>query len=356
MFSVLDRYIGKTILNTIIMTLFLLVALSGIIKFMDQLRKVRADYDALSAALYTFLSIPKDIELFFPMAALLGALIGLGMLASHSELVVMEAAGFSRVRIAKAVMKTAIPLVLLSMAIGEWVAPIGEQTARNMRSEKIYGSSLIATQGSVWAKDGNAFIHISKVNSDNSLEGINIYDFNNGRLSRITHAIYGSFNKEDNVWTLSQVEESDLSNPEKVVGSSLISQKWHSNITPDKLGIVALEPESLSATGLYKYTQYLSSTGQESAMYNLLFWKKLLKPISVAVMMLMALSFIFGPLRSVSMGLRIITGITCGFIFYVLDNVLAKLSVVAGFTPIIGAISTSIVFFIISLYLLRTKR
>ncbi|MCG4322847.1 LptF/LptG family permease, partial [Escherichia coli] len=69
MFGVLDRYIGKTIFNTIIMTLFMLVSLSGIIKFVDQLRKVgQGEYTALSAGMYTLLSVPKDIEIFFPMA------------------------------------------------------------------------------------------------------------------------------------------------------------------------------------------------------------------------------------------------------------------------------------------------
>ena len=58
------------------------------------------------------------------------ALLGLGMLAQRSELVVMQASGFTRLQVALAVMKTAIPLVLLTMAIGEWVAPQGEQMAR----------------------------------------------------------------------------------------------------------------------------------------------------------------------------------------------------------------------------------
>lgn len=123
-FGVLDRYIGKTIFNTIMMTLFMLVSLSGIIKFVDQLKKSgQGSYDALGAGLYTILSVPKDIQIFFPMAALLGALLGLGMLAQRSELVVMQASGFTRLQVALAVMKTAIPLVLLTMAIGEWVAP-----------------------------------------------------------------------------------------------------------------------------------------------------------------------------------------------------------------------------------------
>lgn len=36
--------------------------------------------------MYTLLSVPKDIEIFFPMAALLGALLGTGQLATRSEL------------------------------------------------------------------------------------------------------------------------------------------------------------------------------------------------------------------------------------------------------------------------------
>lgn len=69
-FGVLDRYIGKTIFTTIMMTLFMLVSLSGIIKFVDQLKKAgQGSYDALGAGMYTLLSVPKDVQIFFPMAA-----------------------------------------------------------------------------------------------------------------------------------------------------------------------------------------------------------------------------------------------------------------------------------------------
>ena len=104
-FGVLDRYIGKTIFTTIMMTLFMLVSLSGIIKFVDQLKKAgQGSYDALGAGMYTLLSVPKDVQIFFPMAALLGALLGLGMLAQRSELVVMQASGFTRMQVALSVM------------------------------------------------------------------------------------------------------------------------------------------------------------------------------------------------------------------------------------------------------------
>ncbi|MBI0028678.1 LPS export ABC transporter permease LptG [Gilliamella sp. B14448G11] len=353
MFSILDRYIGKTIISTIGISLFLLISLSGIIRFIDQLRRIKVDYDAFAVGIYSLLMAPKDLEVFFPMAALLGALIGLGLLASRSELIVMETAGFSRFKIALAVMKTALPLVLITMAIGEWVAPVSEQTARNMRSEKLYGSSLMAQQGSLWAKDGNDYIYIGHINSDSSISNIDIYSVDNNKLLSITHADNGIF--KDNVWTLSQIEKSDLTQIDKIQTSNILSMEWKTNITPDKLSVVAFDPDSLSASGLYKYSQYLKSSGQDTRNYDLLFWKKLIKPLSVAVMMLLALSFIFGPLRSVSMGVRVIIGISFGFIFYIADNLFAQASIVIGIYPIIGSMLTSIVFLLISYILFKRK-
>ena len=356
MFGVLDRYIGRTILNTILMTLFMLVSLSGIIKFVDQLRKIgQGDYSAASAGMYTLLSIPKDIEIFFPMAALLGALLGLGTLATRSELVVMQASGFTRMQIAASVMKTAIPLVLLTMAIGEWVAPQGEQMARNFRAQQMYGGSLLSTQSGLWAKDGPDFIYIQRVSGDNELTGVNIYHFDKqDRLLSVRYAATATF--EDNLWRLSQVDESDLSNPNKVTGSQTLTGEWKTNLTPEKLGVVAMNPDSLSISGLHDYSKYLRQSGQESSRYELNMWGKIFAPFSVAVMMLMALSFIFGPLRSVPMGVRVVTGIFFGFVFYVLDQIFGPLSLVYNIPPVIGALLPSILFLLISVYLLLKRR
>lgn len=358
MFSVLDRYIGRTIFGTIMSTLFLLVSLSGIIKFVDQLRKTgRGDYNAWGAGLYTLLSVPKDIEIFFPMAALLGALLGLGALATRSELVVMEASGFTRMQIAAAVMKTAIPLVLLTMAVGEWVAPAGEQTARNMRAQMMYGNSLLSTRDGIWAKDKNDFIYIQNVAKEDELSGVSIYHFDNDRkLLSVRYAGTATYDKDNKKWLLSQVDQSDLSQPNKIVGTQTLNDEWETNLTPDKLGVVAMDPESLSASGLHEYSKYLKQSGQESSRYQLIFWNKVFSPLSVAVMMLMALSFIFGPLRSVPMGVRVVIGISFGFLFYVLNKIFGPLSMVVNMPPILGAILPSLLFLLISLLLLKRKR
>ncbi len=356
-FGVLDRYIGKTIFNTIMMTLFMLVSLSGIIKFVDQLKKAgQGSYDALGAGMFTILSVPKDIQIFFPMAALLGALLGLGMLAQRSELVVMQASGYTRLQVALSVMKTAIPLVLLTMAIGEWVAPQGEQVARNYRAQAMYGGSLLSTQQGLWAKDGDDFVYIERIKGDDELGGVSIYAFNDQRrLQSVRYAASAKFDKDRWQWNLSQVDESNLKDPKQITGTQTVTSTWKTNLTPDKLGVVALEPDALSISGLHSYSRYLQSSGQDAGRYQLKMWSKIFQPLSVAVMMLMALSFIFGPLRSVAMGVRVVTGISFGFIFYVLDQIFGPLTLVYNIPPILGALLPSALFFLISLLLMMKR-
>ncbi|CUX96678.1 LPS export ABC transporter permease LptG [Candidatus Doolittlea endobia] len=356
MFSVLDRYIGKTIFNTIMMILFILVSLSSIIKFVEQLRKVgQGGYSTLGAWLFTLLSISKDIELFFPIAALLGVLLGLGSLATHSELTVMQASSFSRIQVVGSVMKTAIPLVLLTIAIGEWVAPAGEQMAYNYRTQMIYGSSMISTQNGLWAKDGNTFIFIERVVDSNELAGVNIYHFDNAeRLKSLRYAATATFSNDR--WKLSQVNELDLTDNKQITFKQILNGEWKTNLTPNKLEVVALEPNSLSISGLYNYVNYLKKNGQEFNRCQLNMWKKIFSPFSVAVMMLMALSFILGPLRSVSLGVRVLTGISFGFFFYVLDQIFGPLSLFYNIPPVFGALIPSMIFLIISIVMLLRHR
>ncbi|MGP1958694.1 MAG: LPS export ABC transporter permease LptG [Arsenophonus sp. NC-CH8-MAG3] len=358
MFGVLDKYIGRIILSSILMTLFMLVSLSGIIKFVEQLRKVGdGDYTTWSAGIFTLLTVPRDIEVFLPMVALLGALLGLGTLATRSELVVMQAAAFSRLQIAMSVMKTTIPLVIIAMIIGELITPLAEQWARNYRAEKIIGRSLMVTDRGLWAKDGNNFIHIQHVINKNKIKEISIYQFDaQKKLQAIIFAVSGRYNANTQQWQLSHVYKSLINNGKEISGSQNLLMDWKTNLNPEKLEVVFLDPDSLAIRGLYKYVKYLKESGQEASVYQLSMWKKILSPLSVTVMMLMALLFIFGPLRSVVMGVRVLIGISGGFIFYLLNEGFGNISLVYGVPPLIAAMLPSILFLGFSILLLMRRQ
>jgi len=351
---ILDVYIGRIITSTTFLTLAVFVSVSGIIKFVEQMKAVgRGNYDLSHAALYVLYAVPRDVEIFFPMAALIGGLIGIGMLASNSELVVMQAAGLSRLEIIKSVMKTAVILILLSMAVGEWLAPSGEAAAREIRAQAISGGSLISSKNGIWAKDSDLFVHIGEVEDTGTLNNIQIYRFNDElKLSSWLSAQSAIY--VNNAWLLRDVVDTFI-DEDQVVSRQHDSKQWSSSLTPDKLGVVTVKPESLSIRGLTEYLDYLKANEQDPSRYLLAFWRKLIQPITVAVMLLVALSFIFGPLRSVSMGARIMMGVLTGLLFHISNQVMGSMSLVYQLPPLLGAVMPSVIFVSIALYFINKR-
>jgi lipopolysaccharide export system permease protein len=351
---IIDAYIGRVIASTTFITLAVFVSVSGIIKFVEQMNDIgRGDYDLSHAALYVLYYIPRDVEIFFPMAALIGGLIGIGMLASNSELIVMQAAGMSRLNIIKSVMKTAVVLIIISMAVGEWLGPAGEASAREVRAQAISGGSLISAKSGVWAKDGDYFVHITEVEDKGTLNRVQIYRFGQD-LKLESWLAAESAEYKDDAWQLNDVTDTFIFN-NQIQERKHDTLAWSSSLTPEKLGVVTVKPESLSVSGLISYLDYLEANEQDSSRYVLAFWRKIMQPFTVAVMLLVALSFIFGPLRSVSMGARIMMGVLTGLLFHLSNQVLGSVSLVYQLPPIFGAVMPSLLFVAVAIFLMNRK-
>lgn len=349
---ILDFYIARAIISTSALCLLVLTGLSSIIKWVDQLRLVgRGTYTMLDAGVYVLFLIPRDIEMFFPMAVLLGALIGMGMLASSSELVVMQASGMSRLQITVSALKTAVPLMVLVMVLGEWGAPIAERSAKELQAVKLSGGSLIKARQGIWAKDGDLFVNIGEVKDVTELANINLYEFNeNMQLVSLKHAESALF--QDDHWLLTSVKTTHITD-EKITADFIENEPWISTLTPDKLGVVSVKPESLSIRGLLGYLDYLIVNQQDTKRYELALWRKIMQPVTVAVMMLVALSFVFGPLRTVTMGARVLLGVVAGFSFYISNQIFGPMSMVYEIPAMVGAMAPSLLFTGLALHYIR---
>lgn len=354
MLKLIDLYIARTLLSTVVVTLSVLIGLSALIKFVEQLRRVgQGDYDMTLAALYVLLSLPREVELFLPMATLLGGLIGMGILAQSSELVVMQAAGMSKAKITTSAMKSMVVVIIAVMALGEFVTPQSEAKAKQLRSQALSGGSLLSSDSLTWAKDGNDFVSIGEVIDQNTLQNVNIYEFDDQlKLIQVTSAQQAKFAPPN--WNLSDVKQVVFTD-ERIQNNKIANWTWQSTITPDKLGIVAVKPEALSIRGLSEYVGYLQNNGQNSSQYELALWRKILQPLSVAVMLLLALSFIFGPLRSVTMGARTWMGILAGIGFFVSNEMFGQAALVFQLPPVLGALFPSALFAGIAGVLLKRK-
>jgi lipopolysaccharide export system permease protein len=132
-----------------------------------------------------------------------------------------------------------------------------------------------------------------------------------------------------------------------------LSERWDVELNPQLLGTVVLEPDALSVTGLWRYIQYLGEQGLNNGQYWLAFWTKVLQPLVTAALVLLAISFIFGPLRSVTLGQRVFTGVLVGFVFSIAQDLLGPSSLVFGFSPLLAVLIPAAICAVAGMGLLR---
>ena len=339
--NILDRYIARSVALSLGLVLLVLVALFLLFTFIDEVDQIgKGRYGTLEALLFVCLLIPRRIYEFFPMAALLGTLIGLGILANHGELTVMRAAGLSILRIFWAVMKLGILLMIVVVVLGESIAPRSEQYARNMRTAAQSEQAALHTGGGLWARDGDHFIHIRGIQPGGQLQGLSLYELDDQhRLQALTTADAAQYYQGDQQeWVLENLARTQLYQD----GSSRVEQmtwdNWDSLLNPHLIRVLILEPARLSVTELSQYIAYLRTNNLAAAPYELAFWQRLVYPLATAVMIFPAVPFVFGSIRSVSMGRRVFTGALLGISFYALNQATGQVALLYDFSPILSAL------------------
>ncbi|MEG0862758.1 MAG: LPS export ABC transporter permease LptG [Pseudomonas sp.] len=332
----LDRYIGKSVLMAILAVLGIILGLASLFAFIDEMGDITNSYTLWDAGNFVLLTAPRRLYDMLPMAALIGCLIGLGSLASSSELTIMRAAGVSIGRIVWAVMKPMLVLMLAGILIGEYLAPVTENKAQADRSLAQGSGNAQSSKRGMWHRQGDEFVHINSVQPNGLLFGVTRYRFDNER-----HLLTSSFARraqyQDDHWQLSDVTTTHFRGDHTEVVKAPV-ERWDVTVTPQLLSTVVLAPESLSITGLWDYIHYLSDQGLNNARYWLAFWTKVLQPMVTAALVLMAISFIFGPLRSVTLGQRVFTGVLVGFVFRIAQDLLGPSSQVFGFPPLLAVV------------------
>lgn len=353
--KLLDRYIGQAIINGVGTVLIIFIALYELLAFAGESDSIgRADFTIWAAIKYSLLLVPQHIYELFPLSMLLGTMLGLGWLANHNELVVIRTAGVSLLRIIVSIMKTAVVLMALAMIIGEVIAPPLHQYANEERVKALHGNISLNTDYGLWARDGETYIHVKRVENDGRLVGITLYQFTeNNIIERQINAHEAIYTGE--YWRLLSVRETIHKNNIFTV-NNIKELKWKTLLDLDTVKIVSISPDLLSVRKLNTYIDYLKSNNLDYAKYELIFWSKLFSPFSILAMVLLAVPFIFGSVRQVSMGKQILFGFLVGVSFYIISRLIGEVSLVYGVPAVLSAILPTLLVIALSLWNYRRIR
>lgn len=375
--KVLQRYFAVSILQAVA---FVLVAFLALISFMDltgELPDVGKDgYEIQHAFLYVLMLVPGHVYEVMPVAALIGTIYTMAQFASSSEFTIMRASSMSTQMAAAMLFKIGIVLVLITFVFGELITPRTAPWAEKLKLSAQGASVSQQFRSGMWTKDvahsdgvkgeitGSRFFNVRQFRPDGTLVDVKLYEFdNNFRMRSLVTAKSAVF-EGNNTWRLRDVTETLFSNSaaasaqgqatfgqetSAVTTRKLESMALASEITPKILSVSSADPERMSANELAVYTRHLAENRQETDRFQIAFWKKLIDPFAIFVLMALALPFAYLHTRSGGVSLKIFIGIMIGVSFILINTLFSHLGLLSTWPAFITAIAPSLLFLLLAL-------
>ena len=370
-----ERYLAKQIYVAFGFILFALVALFLFFDILSELGSVQGGYTLPLALLHVLLKAPSRISEIIPIAALIGSIYVFAMLASQSEFTILRIAGLDVKRGLIALTKISLPLVVLTLIMSEWAGPYTENKSEQIRMRALGATYTSQFKTGVWVKDrlrdedgsgpvrpGVRYVNIGKVDKDNEIHNIRMYEFNdNYHLLSIRSSPSGYFD-ESGVWVLNEVTETRFKETKQTdpLNPVFSAQTFthpvltlESEVTPQILSVLLISPEKMSIVSLGRFITHLQENKQDAHRHAIAFWKKVVYPFTIFVMLALALPFAYLKVRAGSVGIKVFGGIMLGMSFQLLNSLFSNVGLLSAWPSFLTALIPPLFYFLLALIALR---
>lgn len=334
-----DRLIARHILLALALVWLLLTGIDALFALLKQLDQIGQGNTTLGTiAVYIAWTLPRRAYEMFGVAAVLGAVLGMGALAPTSELTALRAAGFSKARLASSALATILLLSLPVMWIGETLGPEGERRAQGIAVAAKSMNMIASSSSGLWARDGDELVNARQgrvLPGTIELIDVRIYRFDAlGRLLAITRADLADY--REGRWHLQETTAY------RFTGDAVLTERsealdWPTAIDPRLMSLSIVQPRYQSARDLSQHIDYLRRNALDDSAFVNAWWARLLFPLNVIAPLLLALPLVFGSLRSGGFGKRLLFGlvIAVGYTI-VLQPTAIDLSAVLGLPVVLA--------------------
>jgi len=353
-----DRYIAKTLLNFTLVVLMVWLSIYSFFNFLAELNDVGKDgYTILAAFKYILFQFPEVAYSQASPVILLGCILGMGHLATTSQLLIFSVSGTSILKITVITIKNALIFLFILIIIGEFLAPISSKFAEDERSNAIGNNSSSFSQGSFWIRDGDNFINVKKNIDGKLFSDITVIEVNSSyKIDRVIKSENAIFDGNSLDMSGSEIFSIDGSSFfDNVSFKERNSYNKTVSFDQDLIDSLEKEPKDLTTWTLLKQIQFLSDNKLRDGIFRVELHKRLIKPVTLVAMILLAMLFIFGSTRDVSLGRKIFFGVALSLSFEMLSRVANAMALSFDSNPLISVILPSIVVMFIAITLLFQK-
>lgn len=359
----LDGYLIRAILGPVALVTAVVLVLSGLFLFLGQQDDIGlGSYTAFDAAKYVLLNLPEQAWALLPVSALIGSLMGLGALARGSEITVIRAAGISPVRIAMSALMAAGILIVLEVALGEFIAPHLQQAARQNKAFSKLSEVTFGGGGGAWVRDGNLIISAARQSGERQFGGMMVFELSHdhhlkaiGHADRATSGASSAASGASNGWMLRGYTESRFGS-DRVLTRPVGERMLQTPVTAEFLGLAVENPNELEVMSLYRLIRYYQQNALDARPYIFAFWSRIARTLGIAFAVLLAVPFVLGSLRSAGAGARMMVGFIVGIALFLLQRLIESGTLVFDLNPVILAWIPTALLGIVSVTLLARAR
>lgn len=353
-----DRYIAKTLLSYTLVVLLVWLSIYSFFNFLTELNSVgQKDYGILSAFKYIVLQMPEVAYNQASPVILLGCILGMGHLATTGQLLIFRVSGASILKITGITLKNALIFVIAIIAIGEAIAPMSSNFAELGRSNALGNNFVSTSQEGFWIRDGDNFINVKKNIDGKLFSGITVIKVNSSNkiesVIKSENAVFDGNSLDMSGSKIFSIDDSSVFDN--------ISLKEHTSYNKtvsfdqDLIDSLEKDPKDLTTWTIIKQIQFLSDNKLRSGVFEVELYKRLIKPVTLVAMILLAMLFIFGSTRDITLGRKIFFGVALGLSFEMLSRIASAMALSFDFNPLMSAIIPSTLVMIISIILLIQK-
>ena len=123
----------------------------------------------------------------------------------------------------------------------------------------------------------------------------------------------------------------------------------------DLISSLEKEPKDLSTYTIIKQIQFLTENKLRAGVFEVELYQRLVKPISLIAMILLAMLFIFGSNRDATLGRKIFFGVAIGLSFELISRIGGAMSLSFEFNPLLSSFDLPLLVIIIATSLLINK-
>ena len=375
--SVLQKYFTREVVRSVVFVLIAFLALFAFFDLINELPNVgRGGYRLHHAFAFILLGMPGYTYELMPIAALIGTIYALAQFAARSEFTIMRVSSMSTIMVGSMLAKIGVLFAVATFIFGEFITPYSTETASRLKLQAQGAALSQEFRSGLWAKDvirtdgvkgeviGSRFVNARQMQPDGTMVGVRLYEFDREfRLTALINAARADY-RGANRWDLSKVNETRFTRvtgavtdaggaSESMATVTVERRDLISEITPDILSVLFSDPDRMSAVDLHAYTRHLAENNQHTERYEIAFWKKIIYPFAVFVMMALALPFAYLQTRSGGVSLKIFIGIMIGVSFQLLNSLFSHLGLLNTWPPFATAILPSGLFLVLAIGALR---